>query len=147
MRTWLNTIGNLSPELKSWLLCDCILSILPVPLVLFGAWLKNQRIPFVAVIRDGQLYFYCCSLCAVALRDLAKSRVRPPDLLWWQPGLVLAIVVFSYAFAVVVQHSMSLERGAREVRQMDNRVAWTSVIFAIASTVLVGYIRVQVNVW
>jgi hypothetical protein len=124
------------PELRNWLLCDCLLGLLPALLVWFGSWLVGPPVPLVTIIRDGQLYFYCSSLCAVALRDLIKSPVRSTDLTLWVPGLLLAVIFFSYIFALAVQHSRSQERGGLGPRPFDMRVGWTSVIFVIASTAL-----------
>lgn len=120
---------NLNDQFLTWLLYEVVLPLLPVLLIYTGTWMFGQARLF-AVIRDGQLCFYCTTIVAVLLRDLVKKNTAIASLV----AVLVILMIFTtfiYGAAVLVERKPGDEK----------KMGWTSILTCIATVLLVLFVR------
>jgi hypothetical protein len=110
-----------------WVFFNVVIPMIPVAIVWFLSWFIKTSQTIFSIIKDGQIFFYCTALTAVAIGDLQKCpkefNTRP-----WMMGLVTIIILSSGAFAAGAISKNSL---------VEKRFGWASVAMAIASILTV----------
>src|SRR5437867_12394521 len=115
-----------------WLFYNAVIPLLiPLATAKFFSWLltkaPHKPLKIFAIIKDGQVFFYCTALTAAAFENLKKV---PPgfDTSTWIMGFVLILILSTAAFAVGVIAKESVE---------ESRFGWSSVFMAIAAILVV----------
>jgi hypothetical protein len=126
--------------MAEWILYDVCLSLLPIPLVLLGTWLINTPRGLFAIIRDGQLCFYCTTLGAVAIRDVTKLARPGQPIAVWLAGILFCLILatFTYGIAVTIESSKH-EDEHKATYQF--RLGIASLWNAVSTTIIVGFSR------
>jgi hypothetical protein len=125
-------------EMVEWILYDVVIALLAVPLVWLAAWLIGRSRRLLQILRDGQLCFYSAALSAVAIRDVARLAGNPQapnaDVALSLGGLILFMLLsmFVYGVAVIRADAAGVD---------DNKVAWTSILAALVTILVVFGIR------
>ena len=113
-----------------WLFYNAVIPlIIPIAIVKVFSWLltkaPNPPLKIFAIIKDGQVFFYCTALTAAAFEDLKKApagfNTSP-----WIMGLLLILILSTAAFAVGVIAKNSVS---------ERRFGWYSV-FMVAGAIL-----------
>ncbi|MEO0455068.1 MAG: hypothetical protein AAF152_00600 [Cyanobacteria bacterium P01_A01_bin.114] len=116
---------------------------MPIPLVLFGAWLLEAPANIVILLRDGQLCFYCTSISASAIRDLLSvQQLNALEANFFIAGMILCIILSTFAYGVTTLVSQSsegtnLSSSKSKSSSTDTRLALTSVFVTVATTIIV----------
>jgi hypothetical protein len=115
-----------------WLFYNTVIPLLvPVAIVkVFSWWLSRppkQTLKIFAIIKDGQVFFYCTALTAVAFEDLKRVpsgfNTTP-----WVIGLLLILILSTAAFAVGVISKDSVD---------ESKFGWSSVAMVAAAILVV----------
>jgi len=132
-------------DLLYWLVTNCALSLLPVPLVALGLWAVGERVHVAQIIRDGQLFFYTASLVALAIADVLKSATNLGAL----KGIPLSLTVLCLAICIMLSSFMLAVSvmAHKNDRAVTLRLAWMSTVFAAAVTAVIGAIRQSYGIW
>lgn len=117
----------------NWLFYNSFLPLLPVPLVCLGLWIIGIEKKFVSIIRDGQLCFYCTTICAIALRDLIKVGRN-------QDTSVEFPVAFIITFMILTTFVYGIAVTSKDAKD------WKLAVISGCSTVIVTVFIVAVRV-
>lgn len=147
---WSQT-GRMDENLKNWLEYDCFLAVLPALLVYGFHFLYLAGNKFSQILRDGQLYFYCSALLTTALGDLSRPETPAATLKLvhdWNTGFLMLLLTVSFFFGAGTYYSASQAHTSPSARATtDLKTAQASVIFALSTTLLVGYFRFRFKIW
>jgi hypothetical protein len=111
-------------EILEWLLYNTVIPLSPVPLVLIGGWLLGRAQHLFAVIRDGQLFFYCTGTIAILLRDLGRKQGYDGKLV--EGTLYVMLIYCAFFFGVAV-----LNREQVQEREMGHTSTWTVLLITV----------------
>ncbi|MGK7899127.1 MAG: hypothetical protein AB4372_37295 [Xenococcus sp. (in: cyanobacteria)] len=126
-------------EILQWLLYNTAIPLMPIPLVWLGAWLIRINQKLLSILSNGQLYFYCTTISAAAIRDIVKTSENSPLTSILVGGIIFFMIfsTFAYGVAAIINQTNGDELNADN----SNRLAWTSIFTAIATTILVASSR------
>ena len=131
-------IGVVLETISVWVCINCVVPVLSVPAAVGVARFMTVRRPWIEVIRDGQLYFYCLTLLAATISDMAgKPNFHGRSLFWI--NVLLAFV----PFGLFMLASVAVAQGGPNQDAISRRVALTSSTLAIICTVIVVWSRYQ----
>lgn len=115
-----------------WLFYNAVIPlIIPIAIVKLFSWLvtkaPNHPLKIFAIIKDGQVFFYCTALTASAFENLRKL---PPafDTSPWLMGFVLILILSSAAFALGVIAKDNVQ---------ESKFGWSSACMVAAAIFLV----------
>lgn len=115
-----------------WLLYNTAIPISPIGAVMLIKWLTPNSSPSLfAIIRDGQLCFYCTATIACLIRDIVKFQNGSGALVL---GFLILLMIGS---SIVYGVAVSNERH----RSLDVKLGLVSILAAITTTALVCYVR------
>ena len=124
----------------TWLFFNTVIPLIPVGAVKALSWLTAGSAPGVAtrktifsIIKDGQIFFYCTALAAVAIGDLPKVPIGF-DTTPWLMGLLLVIILSTLAFAVAAHSTGTLK---------EKEYGWCSVAMAVVAVLTVLNFRAK----
>lgn len=121
-----------------WLFYNSVIPLLPVPLVVLGIWLKGLDLRILPILRDGQLCFYCTALSAVALRDILGANTQGISIELSIGGIIFCIILSVYAYGIAVTSENPDDKSSK-------RLAITSIMTAVTTTVIIANIRSTLN--
>jgi hypothetical protein len=112
-----------------WLIYNSFIPLLPVPLVLLGAWLVGAKKSLLSVIGDGQLCFYCTAISAVALHDIftANNIKTIQNTGIAIAGMVFCIILSTFSYGITVTANTN----------ENTKFAIISIFSSITTTILV----------
>lgn len=127
-----------------WLAYNSLIPLLPIPLVILGCWAISVSIPWLLLICDGQLCFYCTTLAAATIADLVKTIQKGGQGITEEQlakasanegiallGLVICIILATYAYGIAVT-TQAAATGSR-----NNWKVGLVAVFASATTTLI----------
>src|ERR1700683_279219 len=129
-------------KLIPWLFYNVVLSLLiPVAVVQGISWLLSKpnsspprnTLSLFGIIKDGQVFFYCTALAAVAVGDLRRVPIGFDTTLWVM-GLVVIMILSTVCFAVGANNKDLVE---------EAKFGWTSVAMATAAILAVMMFRTK----
>jgi hypothetical protein len=127
----------------NWFIYNTVFPLSPVPLVYFGAWLVGTRKRVMAIIRDGQLCFYCTSLAAVCINDILKAGKLPGNATVSIAGLISCLIISTFTYGIAATTAATAQSpdssGAPAVGEL--KLGISSIATAIATTLLVMQLR------
>jgi hypothetical protein len=127
--------------MTEWLMYDVVLALLPVPLVFLGTWLIGTPRGLFAIIRDGQLCFYCTALGAVAIRDVTKVPRPGQSLAVSLGGIMFCLILSTFTYGVAVINATAPAPAVGIAQTDERRLGVTSVCVAITTTIIVAIVR------
>jgi hypothetical protein len=118
-----------------WLLFNTAIPVCPVGLVMLAGWLSSKDTPSLfAIIRDGQLCFYCTATIACLMKDIIKSQHAQGAFGTVTLGfLVLLLIGSCFVYGIAVSNERH--------EHMDVKLGFLSIFTAITTTILVCYVR------
>jgi hypothetical protein len=101
-------------------------------LIPLAGWLiKSEKLTFLAMVIDGQLFFYCVTVIAVLLKDL-HQRVEAGGA-WIYIGFTGLLMVNVFIYGVVLTNPDRVD---------EKRVSWLSVTMVVFSVACVLGVRI-----
>jgi len=123
--------------MTNWLQYDVLIPLIPIPLVLFGAWLMKIKKCYVEVIKDGQLCFFSTSLLATLFRDINTTKGAYPPPSWVYGVIIILIMISMFVYAVSVVNTSLVD---------EYRSGITSSLITIAVIFFVASVRATINI-
>ena len=125
-------------ELLQWLLYNTIIPLMPIPLVWLGAWLIGIEQKLLFILSNGQLCFYCTAISATAIRDIVTKSSEDN----YSQGIFVGGIIFCMILSTFTYGVAAIANQTNDGESLNNnRLAWTSIFTAIATTILVASSR------
>ena len=84
-------------ELLQWLLYNSLITLMPIPLVWFGAWLIGVDQDLLSILSNGQICFYCTAISATAIRDIVTKAPESSQFM----GVFVGGIIFCLHLLIV----------------------------------------------
>lgn len=125
-------LQNLKPsqEVLNWALFNVALPIFPIAIVFVIGWLVAKFQNLFAIIRGGQLCFYCTATSASLMKDL----IGKPEFTVPVCGGLICLIMFSmglYGAAVATQPAPDDTK----------KFGWASILLCVLTVTLVLFLR------
>ncbi|MEO1670173.1 MAG: hypothetical protein AAFR77_05190 [Cyanobacteria bacterium J06631_2] len=124
-------------ELLQWILFNTVIPLMPIPLVWLGAWTMKANQKLLSILSDGQLCFYSTAISASAINDIVTKSSENNNLKGiFIGGIFFCMILSTFAYGIAKVNQIDKDK-----RDNNGRLAWTSILAAVTTTILVASSR------
>ena len=98
--------------------------------------IKKANLRLLSILSDGQLCFYCTAISASAINDIVTKSAENNNKGIFVGGMFLCLILSLFAYGIAATSQID-----KSEPNDNGRLAWTSILAAVTTTILVAWSR------